>query len=185
MFVLSISLTVTAQERGRSFSPNFKDYYYLRTEFTGDELSLESNGAKSTYMDGAAFMSSQKGASGTMWKFVADPQNPGWYKLKSKDQGDGKCLEANSAGGVKGGRSFMNDCQNVTGQSWRLDLIRVNKNSTGKNEDHLYRLRSKLYGNTHALEGNKPSNTSVYKGNAFMDKTQNVTGQAWRLVPVN
>ena len=175
---IGFTLTSYAQDRGRSFTPNYKGYYYLRTAFTGDELSLESNGSASNVMSGASFMSSQKGATGTMWKLVPDTKNKGWYRLKSNDQGEGKCLEANTAGGEKDGRSFMDACQDVTGQLWRLDLVSAN------NGDHLYRLRTMLHGNNFSLEGNKPDNKSVYSGNAFMDKTQNVSGQMWRLVPV-
>jgi hypothetical protein len=178
LLFIGLTLTSQAQERGRSFSPNYQGYYYLRTAFTGDPLSLESNGSSSSTMSGASFMSSQKGATGTMWKLVPDAKNKGWYRLKSSDQGEGKCLEANTAGGEKDGRSFMDNCQDVTGQLWRLDLV------SSTNGDHLYRLRTMLHGNNFSLEGNKPDNKSVYSGNAFMDKTQNVTGQYWRLVPV-
>lgn len=167
-----------SQERGHSFSPNYQGFYYLRTAFTADELSLESNGSASGVMNGASFMSSKKGATGTMWKLVPDTKNKGWYRLKSRDQGDGRCLEANVAGGKKEGRSFMDACRDVSGQLWRLDLVTV------KNGDHLYRLRTKLHGNDFSLEGNKPDNKSVYSGNTFMDKTLNVSGQMWRLVPV-
>jgi hypothetical protein len=50
--------------------------------------------------------------------------------------------------------------------------------------DHLYRLRNMMQGNNASLEGNKPGEGAVYSGNAFMDKTQDVSGQYWRLVPV-
>jgi Ricin-type beta-trefoil lectin domain-like len=178
LLFIGLTLTSYAQERGHSFSPNYQGYYYLRTAFTGDALSLESNGSSSSTMSGASFMSSQKGATGTMWKLVPDAKNKGWYRLKSKDQGDGKCLEANSAGGEKEGRSFMDNCQDVTGQLWRLDLV------SATNGDHLYRLRTMAHGNDFSLEGNNRVNNAVYSGNSFMDKTQNVSGQMWRLVPV-
>lgn len=164
-------------ERGNSFSPNYKGWYYLRTQLSGDALSLESNGATSKYMNGAAFMSSQKGATGTMWKFVPDTQHPGWYRLKSKDQGDNKCLESNGKESpVHGGASFMDDCKDVSGQLWVLELVTV------KNGDHVYRLRSMLGDKKVSLEGNEPGGSKG--GNAFMDNTQNVSGQMWRLVPV-
>lgn len=167
-----------AQERGRSFSPNFTGYYYLRTQFTGDDLSLECNGAESDFMNGAAFMSSDKGKSGQMWKLVPDPQNRGWYRLQTALHGNKKCLECNGKdSSVKGGASFMDNCQNVSGQLWRLELVSAN------NGDHIYRLRSMLHGSVYSLEGNKPDGKSN-TGNTFMDKTQNVSGQMWRLVPV-
>ncbi len=168
---------VFAQERGHSFSPNYKGYYFLRTHFTGDDLSLESNGASSKMMNGASFMSSNNGATGTMWQFVPDENHKGWYRLKSKDQGNNKCLESNGKdSNVKGGASFMDDCKNVSGQLWRLELVSSN------NGDHLYRLRSMLHENKFSLEGNTPD--GIKGGNAFMNTTQNVSGQMWRLVPV-
>ena len=178
VIVLAASLMslIAPGERGRSFTPNYKGWYYLRTQFTGDDLSLESNGAASTYMNGGSFMSSQKGASGTMWQFVPDAANVGWYRLKSKDQGNNKCLEANGKDSpVHGGAAFMDDCKNVSGQLWRLDLV------SSANGDHIYRLRSMSGGNNFSLEGNKPGGSKG--GNAFMDNTQNVSGQMWRLVP--
>lgn len=182
IIILSVMVSITshsyAQKRGHSFSPNYKGWYYLRTLFTGDDLSLESNGAASKTMNGASFMSSQKGATGTMWKLVADENQKGWYRLKSKDQGDGKCLESNGKdSNVKSGASFMDDCKNVSGQLWRLELI------SSKGGDHSYRLRSMLHNDKFSLEGNKPDGSKG--GNAFMNDTQNVSGQMWRLVPVD
>ena len=165
-----------AQERGNSFSPNYKGFYYLRTLFTGDDLSLESNGAASKTMNGGSFMSAHK-ATGTMWQLVPDNDQKGWYRLKSKDQGNGKCLESNGKDStLKNGASFMDDCKNASGQFWRLELVSSN------NGDHLYRLRSMLHNNDFSLEGNKQG--GIKGGNAFMNETQNVAGQMWRLVPV-
>ena len=45
----------------------------------------------------------------------------GWYRLKTKFQGDKKCLEGNEAGSpVKQGAAFMDDCKGVSGQLWQL-----------------------------------------------------------------
>jgi len=184
LFAFALTLTLGfvtqtyAQERGHSFSPAYSGYYYLRTVFTGDGLSLESNDPNSPYKNGASFMSPEKGVSGTMWQFVADPYNRGWYRLKSNFQGANKCLECNGVGStVKGGASFMDNCQNVTGQLWRLELVAKN------GDDHIYRLLSKLHGDKNSLEGNKPD-SDYMGGSSFMDSKQNVSGQMWRLVPV-
>lgn len=175
--ILAGTTGISAQERGRSFSPNFKGHYYLRTAFTGDDLSLEANEAHSKTMNGAAFMSSQKGATGTMWQLIPDAGQRGWYRLKTRHTGENKCLESNGKESpVKNGAAFMDDCKNVSGQLWRLDLVSSN------NGDHLYRLRSMLHQNNQALEGNKPGGDKG--GNSFMNNTQNVSGQMWRLVPV-
>lgn len=179
LLIMAVCLTslTFAQERGTSFTPNYKGWYYLRTQFTGDDLSLESNGAASTYMNGGSFMSPQKGATGTMWQLVPDTKNVGWYRLKSKDQGTNKCLEANGKDSpVHGGAAFMDDCKDVSGQLWKLELVSSN------NGDHIYRLRSMSGGNKVSLEGNKIGGSKG--GNSFMDNTQNVSGQMWRLVPV-
>jgi len=179
LFVLFMITTTmaNAQEKGQAFNPNYKGYYYLRTQFTGDNMSLESNNATSKDMNGAAFMSDQKGATGTMWQLVEDPQQKGWYRLKSKHMGNNKCLECNGKEStVKGGASFMDDCKNVSGQLWKLELV------SNKNGDNIYRLRTMLHGNDASLEGNKPGGSKG--GNAFMNTTQNVSGQMWRLIPV-
>lgn len=177
IMLASITSVSFAQERGHSFTPNYKGYYYLRTQNTGDELSLESNGAASTHMNGGAFMSPQKGATGTMWQLVPDATRRGWYRLKSKDQGANKCLEANGKESpVHGGACFMDDCKDVSGQLWVLELVSSTKG------DHVYRLRSMSGDKNFSLEGNGPGGDKG--GNAFMDNTQNVTGQMWRLVPV-
>ena len=97
--------------------------------------------------------------------------------MKTKSTGANKCLESNGKeSNVKGGAAFMDDCKNASGQLWRLDLVSSN------NGDHLYRLRSKLHQNNQALEGNKQGGDKG--GNSFMNDTQNVSGQMWRLVPV-
>lgn len=178
MLIITTSLQSFAQERGVSFSPNYKGYFYLRTQQHGDALSLESNASLSPFKDGAAFMSAQKGATGTMWQLVPDANNKGWYRLKSKHMGVNKCLEANNPvnGSAKNGSSFMDDCQNVSGQLWVLELV------SATNGDHLYRLRSMAHKKERSLEGNKPDGSRT--GITFMDTNQNVTGQYWRLVPV-
>lgn len=179
MLLITTSLQSFAQERGVSFSDNDNAFFYLRTQQHGDALSLESNDASSQTMDGAAFMSSQKGATGSMWQFVPAEGNEGWYHLKSINGGNDKCLEANSPvdGSAKGGASFMDNCQNVSGQLWKLELV------SDTNGDHIYRIRSYAHGNDRSLEGNKPDGSR--SGITFMDKTQNVLGQMWRLIIVN
>jgi hypothetical protein len=155
-----------AQTKGVKFDPEYKGYYFLRTQFTGDELSLECNGAESTTMNGAAFMSSQKNGTGQQWQFVPDATRKGWYRLQTKLHGNKKCLESNAKNGqAKKGASFMDNCQNVSGQLWQLE-------DAGNG---YYRLRSMLHGKSHSLEGSK-------NANSFMDKTQNVSGQLWYLV---
>jgi hypothetical protein len=178
MMGIALSLQSYAQEKGVAFSAGDQGYFYLRTLQHGDKLSLESNGALSPFKDGSSFMSAQKRASGTMWQFVPVAGQAGWYHLQSKGAGKSKCLEANNpvTGSAKGGSSFMDNCGNVTGQLWKLELVSSN------NGDYIYRLRSYAHGNDRSLEGNKPDGSRT--GITFMDTTQDVTGQKWRLVRV-
>jgi len=178
-FALVALMTVTtfgafAQTKGVKFDPNYKGYYYLRTMFTGEEVSLEGNSPESTTMNGAAFMSSQKGATGQQWQFVPVAGQNGWYRLQNRFLGDKKSLECNGKDSpVKGGASFMDNPQNVSGQFWKLE-------DAGNG---YYRLRSMLHGDKFSLEGNKVGGSKG--GNSFMDNTQNVSGQFWYLVQVN
>lgn len=179
MLGMAFSLQSYAQKPGVAFSPDDKGYFYLRTVRHGDKLSLESNGALSPFKDGSAFMSAQKRATGTMWQFVPVEGQDGWYHMKSKGAGTGKCLEANNpvTGSAKGGSSFMDNCSNVTGQLWQLELI-----SDEDSDDNIYRIRSYAHGDVRSLEGNSPDGSRT--GITFMDTTQDVSGQQWRLVRV-
>lgn len=45
----------------------------------------------------------------------------GWYRLQNLFRGEGECLEGNQAASdVHSGAAFMDKCQNVSGQSWKL-----------------------------------------------------------------
>ncbi|MEZ4886008.1 MAG: RICIN domain-containing protein [Chitinophagales bacterium] len=90
----------------------------------------------------------------------------GWYRLKTQFQGEGKCLEGNQAGSkVHGGAAFMDDCQNVSGQLWKIE-------DAGNG---YYRLKTQFRGEGECLESNNGTNP------AFMDKVQNVSGQLWKI----
>ena len=48
----------------------------------------------------------------------------GWFRLKNVFRGDGECLEGNQINGTaKGGSTFMDKCQNVTGQFWKIEKV--------------------------------------------------------------
>lgn len=56
---------------------------------------------------------------------TADPRPGVYYKLQTQFQGDGKCLEGNQAAStVQNGAAFMDTCQNVSGQLWKLTPVR-------------------------------------------------------------
>ncbi len=97
-----------------------------------------------------------------------DPYAGKWYQLKTQFTGPGQCLEGNQKGGSeKNGNAYMDQCQNVSGQIWKLE----------RQPDGNYRLKTEFRGNGECLEGN-----SGGRG-AFMDKCQNVTGQLWKITP--
>ncbi|MXN92346.1 hypothetical protein GR160_14045 [Flavobacterium sp. Sd200] len=173
LFLATVS--VTAQTKGVKFNPSYKGYYLLKTQFRGDGEALESNGAESKTMNGAAFMSAQKGNPvGQQWQFVEDPVNKGWYRLQSKLHGSKKSLEGNEINGkAKNGAAFMDDTKNVTGQLWKIE-------DAGNG---YYRLKTKFQGANFSLEGNQAQGGKG--GNAYMEKQQNVSGQLWYLVEVN
>jgi len=87
-------------------------------------------------------------------------------------EGQNRCLEGNGPGGsAMGGMTFMDTCQNVTGQIWKLL-------PTGNG---YYRLTTQNWEGKRCLEGNGPGGS--LGGGAFMDTCQNVTGQMWKLIP--
>jgi hypothetical protein len=96
-----------------------------------------------------------------------------WYRLKTQFRGDGECLEGNQgASPVHGGAAFMDTCQNVSGQLWKLEPA----------DNGHYRLKTQFRGDGECFEGNQGA-SPVHGGAAFMDKCQNVSGQLWLLVP--
>ena len=99
------------------------------------------------------------------------PSGP--FRLQTQWRGDGECLEANGPDSpVHGGASFMDRCQNVSGQVWTATSI----------GDGFFVLRSPLYGDDRCLESNW-TESPAHGGAAFMDTCQNVTGQQWRAIP--
>ncbi len=83
---------------------------------------------------------------------------------KTKFRGDGECLEGNSGGRA----AFMDKCQNVTGQQWRV---------TPAGNGYV-RLQNLMGDN--CLEGNR-SDLPGAGGAAYMDTKQDVSGQLWKL----
>ena len=173
-FVTLVLLVTFVSTTNAQFDPNYKGFYYLQTQFRGDAEMLESNGAASKTMNGAAFMSTQKGATGQQWKFVPEPGKPGFYRLKTLAGKDELCLEGNQMRGTyKNGVSVMMKCQNVSGQLWKVEDAK----------NGFYRLITLFKGNEFCLEGNKAGG-GAKDGNAFMDTRQNVSGQMWKFVKV-
>ena len=98
----------------------------------------------------------------------------GYFRLKNKFRDYVDCLEGNRKGGsTKNGNAFMDECQSVTGQFWKMVDI----------GDGYYRLQTWFQGDGASLEGND-ANSDYMNGAAFMNETQSVTGQYWRFEPV-
>ncbi len=100
-------------------------YYQLTTLFVEDKgLVLEGNGGvdSNNTLGGAAFMSPQKDATGTMWKVL--PKSNGLFQLTTLFVEDkGLVLEGN--GGVDsnntlGGAAFMSPQTNASGTLWKI-----------------------------------------------------------------
>ncbi|WP_430781909.1 RICIN domain-containing protein [Actinoplanes sp. G11-F43] len=146
------------------------EYYKLKTVFRGADECLEGNRvAGESVLAGAAFQDKCQDVDGQAWRFTK--RDDGYYTLRTKFLGDGKCLEGNQrAGTVLGGAAFLDDCEEVTGQQWKLVEA----------GDGRYRLQTRFRESEgECLEGNRFAPESVLKGASFMDECQNVTGQLW------
>jgi hypothetical protein len=96
-------------------------YFRLTTQFReGFDECLEGNQFNGTVKDGAAFMDSCQNVSGQLWRAV--PAGDGYFRLTTMFREEfNECLEGNQFNGsVKAGAAFMDACQNVTGQLWKV-----------------------------------------------------------------
>ncbi|EKU99354.1 hypothetical protein Lepto7375DRAFT_1381 [Leptolyngbya sp. PCC 7375] len=110
-------------------------------------------------------------------KNAADAQ-VGYFKLTTMFlEDEGKCLEGNRLApeSVLEGAAFMDDCQNVSGQFWKIIPA----------DGGYFKLTTMfLEDEGKCLEGNRLAPDSVLGGAAFMDTCQNVSGQLWKKIPV-
>ncbi|MEM7727105.1 MAG: CVNH domain-containing protein [Cyanobacteria bacterium P01_A01_bin.45] len=159
--------------------PEANRFYTLTTRFLEKENKcLEGNKlARGSTLNGAAFMDNCQNVTGQHWKFV--PAGNDYFRLQTKFlEKDNKCLEGNklARGSTLNGAAFMDNCQNVTGQLWKLVPA----------GNGYFRLQTKfLEKENKCLEGNKVARGSTLNGAAFMDNCQNVTGQLWKFKPVS
>ena len=158
---------------------NLNGWFKLQTMFQAPEgKCFEGNRfAPDSTLGGAAFMDNCQNVSGQLWKF--EDAGNGYYRMKTMFQEpEGKCFESNKIGpgATLGGASFMDNCQNVSGQYWRIIPA----------DNGYVRLTSMfLEGENKCLEGNRFDPASTLGGAAFMDTCQNVSGQLWKLIPAN
>jgi hypothetical protein len=104
--------------------PTDGPYYRLQTLFQeGENKCFEGNRlAAESVFEGGAFMNECEDVTGQLWKFI-ESEVEGYYRLQTEFlEGENQCLEGNRLApeSVLAGRSFMDNCQNVTGQLWKL-----------------------------------------------------------------
>ena len=103
--------------------PVGNDYFRLTTRFLENENKcLEGNRLNpNSTLEGAAFMDNCQNVSGQLWKEI--PVGNGYFRLTTRFlENENKCLEGNrlNPNSTLEGAAFMDNCQNVTGQFWRL-----------------------------------------------------------------
>ena len=151
---------------------DFPGTYRLQTMFQAPENKcFEGNRyAVESVLGGAAFMDTCQNVTGQLWQI--QDQGDGWYRLKTLFQGEGKCLEGNrfAPDATLRGGAFMDTCQNVSGQLWKLE----------PQGDGWYKMKTMFQGDGKCLEGNRFAPDATLGGAAFMDNCQNVSGQLWK-----
>lgn len=109
---------------------------------------------------------------------ASKPKPNRFYKLTTMFlEKENKCLEGNRVrkGSTLGGAAFMDNCQNVSGQFWKLVPA----------GNGYFRMKTQfLEKENKCLEGNRFAPSSTLKGAAFMDNCQNVSGQLWKFKPI-
>lgn len=152
------------------------DRYYrlknLRTE--ADGKCLEGNQVvQGATLNGAAFMSTCSGANGQAFRFIAIGN--GYYRMTNRFlEQQSKCLEGNQyPAGYLGGASFMDNCQNVTGQFWKVIA----------QGGHAYMQMTTAFreGAKECFTGNPVGASYPLGGSAYMSSCQNLASQLWRL----
>ncbi len=167
-----------------AFTPDPTKYYKLVSRFLENkDVCLEGNRfSPSSTLSGAAFMAPCTPVhTGQMWKFI--PQGNGYYKMTTRFlEKENKCFEGNrfaSTSTLKGA-AFMDNCQNVSGQFWKIKL-RSNVPSGYFTLTTMFRENF-----NECLEGNEFKAGNTLNGAAFMAGCGRTvfTGQQWKAVAV-
>lgn len=157
----------------RIFKPVDGAYYVLQNELSRPAgRCLEGNRLLMPFaLDGGAFMDACQNVSGQRWRFV--DMNNGYYKLQNRFlEAENKCLEGNKPDALSTieGASFMDDCQDVSGQLWSITPV----------GDNTFQLQTQfLQPENKCLEGNRFMHGATLNGASFMDDCGNFTGQIW------
>jgi WD40 repeat protein len=152
------------------------DSSYLTTKFLESKNKcLEGNQvASDSFLGGAAFMDDCGDSPGQFWEMVLIENG---YFLISPLSSVVKCLEGNrvSSDAFLGGAAYLNDCDIVPGQLWKMIPVE---------DEYFYLTTQVLEAENKCLEGNRVSEDSFLGGAAFMNDCTNVSGQLWKMVPV-
>lgn len=155
----------------RAFTPEPNAYYGLRTYNREGKCLRGNRFAAGRPLGGATFMDDCRRGSGQAWKFVPVGRN-GVYRMKTMAGGPGKCLEGNAfhPSSTLRGAAFMDNCQNVSGQLWKIKLRGA------------YFTLTTVFREPHGecLEGNDVSPKSTLGGASFMSGCRPFTGQLFK-----
>ena len=108
-------------------TPAGEGYVQLQTALLEEqEMCLEGNQvAADAFLGGGAFMADCQDVAGQLWKLVESDVD-GYYRLQTAFlEAENMCLESNrvTEDAYLGGAAYMDDCQDVSGQLWKLDPI--------------------------------------------------------------
>lgn len=143
-------------------------------------LHLEGNGGldpKNT-LGGAAFMSPQENASGTIWKMI--PLNNGYFQLTTLFMEDkGVVLEGNGGLDPKntlGGAAFLSPQTDASGTMWKKIPL----------DNGYFQLTTMFMEDKGVvLEGNGGyGSENTLDGAAFLSPQTNASGTMWKMIPV-
>ncbi|WP_176737020.1 CAP domain-containing protein [Oligoflexus tunisiensis] len=153
------------------------DKFYRLKNFSmeKDNKCLEGNQlAAGAALKGASFMDNCQAVSGQAWFFVATPD--GYYRITNAFLGSAnKCLEGNNkvSGSTADGAAFMADCQNVSGQKWKI----------APQGGHGYFQMTTQFqeANNKCFESTYLNAATKQGGPAFLGDCQNFSRQLWKL----
>ena len=157
------------------------EVFQLTTLFMESKgLVLEGNGGfdANNTLGGAAFLSPQTNASGTMWKKI--PLENGFFQLTTLfTEPKGLVLEGN--GGFNnqntlGGAAFMSGQRNASGTMWKKIPL----------ENGFFQLTTLFMESKGVvLEGNGGfDDQNTLGGAAFLSGQQNASGTMWKMLPI-
>ena len=156
-------------------------YFKLTSMFLESKnLFLEGNGGLSSQntLGGAAFMSPQVNASGTIWKMI--PLDNGYFQLTTLFMEDKNVvLEGNGgfdSSNTLGGAAFLSPQTNASGTMWKMIPL----------DNGYFQLTTMFMESKNVvLEGNGGFDSSnTLGGAAFLSPQTNASGTMWKMIPV-